>query len=263
WLAKSDAPTPLVIRIHGGGFLNGRPVAPMMLQQYLDAGVSVASIPYRFSSDAPSTAPMLDSARAVQFLRSKAQEWNLDPTRFASTGGSAGGGISLWLGFHDDLADPDSPDPVARQSTRLTCMAVLNTQTSYDPRFIRANIPGPGWQAMPLWKLFGLDGPTDNPAPETIRLFEEASPINYLTADDPPVRLTYLWDDLEDNLPERESIHHPRFGRILKARLDELGIENEFEFNLPERESLADVAFILRHFNITPPQTPPTTTPTP
>ncbi|MCC7407237.1 MAG: alpha/beta hydrolase fold domain-containing protein [Phycisphaeraceae bacterium] len=263
WLAKSDKPTPLVIRIHGGGFLSGRPTAPMTLQQYLDAGVSVASITYRFSSDAPYPAPMLDSARAVQFLRSKAQEWNLDPTRFASTGGSAGGGISLWLGFHDDLADPNSPDPVARQSTRLTCMAVLNTQTSYDPRFIRANIPGPGWQAIPLWKLYGLDGPTENPSPEVIRLFEDASPINYLTADDPPVRLTYTWSEAEDDLPETPSIHHPKFGRILKARLDELGIANEFEFSVPQHESPADVAFILRHFHVTPPQNSPTTTPTP
>ncbi|MCC7145751.1 MAG: alpha/beta hydrolase fold domain-containing protein [Phycisphaeraceae bacterium] len=246
WLAKSDKPTPLVIRIHGGGFLSGRPDPPLMLQQYLDAGISVASITYRFSSDAPYPAPMLDCARAVQFLRSKAQEWNLEPTRFAATGGSAGGGISLWLGFHDDLADPSSPDPVARFSTRLSCMALVNTQCSYDPRFIRANIPGPGWQAMPVWKLFGLDGPTDNPSAEVIRLFEETSVINYLTPDDPPVRLTYTWDESEDQLTETHSIHHPKFGRILKARLDELGIANEFVSSAPAKESIADVDFLVR-----------------
>jgi len=58
-----------------------------------------------------------------------------------SGGGSAGAGISLWLGFHDDLADPDNEDPVLRESTRLSCMAVYNGQTSYDPRFIRDLFP--------------------------------------------------------------------------------------------------------------------------
>jgi len=46
---------------------------------------------------------MHDCARAIQFLRSKAARWNIDPKRIAATGGSAGAGISLWLGFHDDL----------------------------------------------------------------------------------------------------------------------------------------------------------------
>jgi acetyl esterase/lipase len=59
---------------------------------------------------------MHDGARAVQYLRSRAKEWNLDPARVAATGGSAGAGISLWLAFHADLADPKSKDPVARQS---------------------------------------------------------------------------------------------------------------------------------------------------
>jgi acetyl esterase/lipase len=67
---------------------------------------------------------MLDGGRAVQFARSKAKEWNIDKARIAATGGSAGAGISLWLAFRDDLADPKSDDPVARESTRLTCAAV-------------------------------------------------------------------------------------------------------------------------------------------
>src|SRR5262249_58540664 len=89
----------------------------------------------------------LDGARAIQFLRSKAAEWNLDPKKFAATGGSAGAGISLWVGFHDDLADPVSTDPVSWQSTRLTCMAVLGAQASYDPRWIQRGIGGGGARA--------------------------------------------------------------------------------------------------------------------
>jgi len=62
---------------------------------------------------------MHDGARAVQFLRSKAREWNLNPKAFAASGGSAGTGMSLWIGFHDDMADAASSDLVKRQSTRL------------------------------------------------------------------------------------------------------------------------------------------------
>src|SRR5205807_10207144 len=92
---------------------------------------------YRFSNQAIAPAPFQDGARAIQFLRSKAKQWHIDPKRVAATGGSAGAGISLWLGFHDDMSDPKSEDTVLRESTRLSCMAVSDGQTSYDPRFIR------------------------------------------------------------------------------------------------------------------------------
>jgi hypothetical protein len=72
----------------------------------------------------------------VQFLRMKAKEWNLDPKRFALSGNSAGAGISLWLAFHDDMADPTDKDPIARESTRLWCAAVESPliDTRFRPR---------------------------------------------------------------------------------------------------------------------------------
>ena len=84
-------------------------------------GISVVSVEYRFTDEAtadgvvpPVQGPLGDAARAIQFIRSKAKEWNLDKTRIGATGGSAGAASSLWLAFHDDLADPRSDDPVAR-----------------------------------------------------------------------------------------------------------------------------------------------------
>src|SRR5206468_7883680 len=139
WKVKSDRPTQLVVFIHGGGFRQGDKslLAPGLLARCREAGISVAAINYRLSDQATFPAPMLDGARAVQYLRSRASEWNLDPRLIAATGGSAGAGISLWIGFHDDMADPRSGDPVGIQSTRLTCMGVLGAQSSYDPRFIQ------------------------------------------------------------------------------------------------------------------------------
>ena len=84
---------------------------------------------------------MHDAARALQTIRSKAKEWNLDPKRVGATGGSAGACTSLWLALHDDLADPKSSDPVARESSRLTCAAVSGAQTSLDPKELREWIP--------------------------------------------------------------------------------------------------------------------------
>ena len=143
WQAKSNHPTPLVIYIHGRGFMAGdksQVLDHRLIDECRQAGISVASINYRLSAEALAPAAMYDSARAVQFLRSKAKEWNLDPTRICLTGGSAGGGISLWIGFHDDLADPQSKDPIARESTRVTCIAPFNTQTTYDPRVLKTII---------------------------------------------------------------------------------------------------------------------------
>jgi acetyl esterase/lipase len=91
WRAKSDRPTPVVVSIHGGGFLSGdKSVSPQLLQQCLDAGISVAAITYRFSTQAIAPSPFQDAARAIQFIRSKAHDWNIDAKRMAARRGCLG-----------------------------------------------------------------------------------------------------------------------------------------------------------------------------
>jgi acetyl esterase/lipase len=230
WQARSDRPTPLLVSIHGGGFVAGdKSVAPQILKECLDSGISVAAISYRYSTQAIAPAPFQDGARAVQFLRSRARDWNLDPERVAATGGSAGAGISLWLAFHDDMADPRSDDPVLRQSTRLTCAAVFDGQTSYDPRFIRKLFPGKDvYKIAPLKRLFDADlEKLDDLPAEKYKLFEEVSPINYLSKDDPPVLLWYSRPMDAEVTDTGVGIHHPLFGKVLKEKMDELGIPCE------------------------------------
>src|SRR5207248_2779879 len=140
------------------------------------------------------------------------------PKRIAATGGSAGAGLSLWLGFHDDLADPASADPVLRQSSRLTCASVFNGQTSYDPRFIRDLFPGTDTYKHPaLAQLFGVDlNKLDDLPKEKYKLFEEVSPITHLTTGDAPAQLVYAGKPDARVTSQGVGIHHPKFGQVLK-----------------------------------------------
>ena len=137
-------PAPLVVVFHGGGFRSGdkSSVPACLVIKCLDAGISVATANYRLSKTAVYPAPMLDGVRAIQYLRYKAVELGIDPGRIAASGSSAGAGIALWVGFHDDLADPKSTDPVERCTSRVCCVGVDGAQTSYDPRFIKSLIGG-------------------------------------------------------------------------------------------------------------------------
>lgn len=228
WLAKAEGPTPVLVSIHGGGFRGGnKSVDPGLLRECLDSGISVVAITYRLSDQAIAPAQFFDAARAIQFIRHKAGEWNIDPKRIASTGGSAGAGLSLWLGFHDDLADPDNKDPVLRQSSRLSCMAVYNGQTSYDPRFIRKLIPENDTYKHPaLAQLYDADlDKLDELPAEKYKLFEQVSALPHLTKDDAPALLAYRSEMETPVTNQGIGIHHPRFGKVLKERMDKLGIE--------------------------------------
>jgi acetyl esterase/lipase len=147
WKAESISPAPVAFVIHGGGWKGGskerldRFADPIAL---LQAGISVVAINYRYvTSDEspPVKAPLHDAARALQFVRSKAKEWNINKNRIGAAGGSAGACSSLWLAFHDDLADPKNKDPILRESSRLQCAAVTGAQTTLDPKQMKEWTP--------------------------------------------------------------------------------------------------------------------------
>jgi len=228
WQAKSNRPTPLVIYYHGGGFRGGdkRSISVPLLKRLLDGGVSVAAANYRLSNAAIFPAQMHDSARALQFIRHHAAKYNLDPKRVGATGGSAGAGISLWLAFHDDLIEPRSPDPIRRQSTRISAAVVYAAQSSYDPRLIQKMF-NTGQVHPALVALFGMNSPADVADPKFHPLFEEASAINHATRGDAPVLLFYPQsnDPLPPDSSGEQHIHHPKFGFLLKEKLDRLGVQ--------------------------------------
>ncbi len=227
WQAKSATPTPLVVFIHGGGFSGGskNALAVALLEKLLAGGISVMAINYRLSPEVSFPAHYLDSARAIQFARSRAKEWNLDPQRVGATGGSAGAGTSLWLGFHDDLANPKSSDPVLRQTTRLSCLAVNGAQSTYDPRLIRQWVGAAAAKHPALLGFYGLKA-EELDTPKAHRLFVDASAITHLTRDDPPVYAYYAEArEIPPNAKAGQGIHHINFGLRLKEQMEAFGLE--------------------------------------
>jgi acetyl esterase/lipase len=236
WQAKADAPTPLVLYIHGGGWRGGDKsgLRGDTIQQCLDAGISVAAINYRFTQQAdelkiePSVkAPLEDAARALQTIRSKAKAWNIDKKRIGATGGSAGACSSLWLAFHNELADLRSSDPIARESTRLYCAAVTGAQTSLDPKELREWIPNYNYGSH----AFGF-GPNkfeelyDN-REKVLKWIKEYSPIEHVTKDDPPIFLEYPNQKIRPVLGEKQTdpTHSAVMGMKLAEKLKSMGVE--------------------------------------
>jgi len=240
WLAESDQPTPLVVCIHGGGFRAGdksKYARDPMVKRLLDAGISVASINYRLTENGkhPFPAPMLDGGRAIQFLRHHAEEYHLDKRRIAATGGSAGACMSMWLAFHDDLADPDNEDPVLRESTRLTAIAPSAGQSTLDPRTFRKWFGGTPLKEHPaLRPLFGIPSEGEIEYSDVLlSLFEKASPITHLDKEDQvPSYLSYGGGDvpIDENSSPGLWVHHPRLGIKLKEAMDKLGIECHVQY---------------------------------
>jgi acetyl esterase/lipase len=232
WIPEGAAgPVPVHVFFHGGGFVagdkSGFDPAP-----YLQAGFAAASGNYRFVDGSTTFAPtpMLDAARVIQTLRHRSGEWGLDPERVSVGGGSAGAVIALWIGFHDDLADPAHADAVARQSTRVGAVIPVNGPTNLDPLWIRENLGGPPQVHGALPKLFG---PSETwREPEFRARLQATNPWNFVSAGDPPVLLLYDGAPEPVPLPETVStghlIHHPAFGEALVPRLREFGIPHEF-----------------------------------
>ena len=228
WIAEGDGPRPLLVYIHGGGWIGGdKQRGAKQIRQFLDKGISYAAINYRHTPEASLPAPVHDAAQAIQFLRSKADEWNLRKDRIALTGGSAGACTSMWLLLHDDLADPNATDPVLRESTRVTAAAVAAGQTSIDPKVIEPWLGPKVLEHAMIFKAVGeesMQAAFDN-YDDHKDLYFEFSPINHMTSDDPPLFMTYGGDMTLPSKNRGHGIHHPVYGVKMKGKADDVGAE--------------------------------------
>jgi len=253
--AKSDKPTPVVFCIHGGGWQNGDKSSYYgSVKNFLDNGLSVVTINYRLMKQAneqkvtpPVKAPLEDAARALQFVRSKAGEWNIDKKRIGATGGSAGACSSLWLAFHDDMADPKSSDPVARESTRLYCAAVNGAQVTLDPKLVREWLPNYTYGAH-AFGLKNLDEVEKN-RDKLAAWIKEYSPMAHVSKDDPPIGLYYGGvKGAKVGEVHPDPTHSPILGLMLAEKLKATGVEVAYSSNTePNTRFPTAASFLIAH----------------
>ncbi len=265
WQAKSDRPTPVLLFIHGGGWNAGGRLSGLstMLPKMLSEGVSVASVEYRFIAEAtadgvtpPVKGPLHDAARALQLVRSKSTEWNIDKNRIAASGGSAGACTSLWLAFHPDLADPHSEDPISRESTRLLCAAVTGAQTTLDPNQMKDWTPNSRYGGH----AFGFKGD----AAQKLSQFDEFlakresilpwiaeySPYALVSSDDPPVYLYYATPPALGQ-DQKDPTHTSNFGVKLQEHCRDVGTACELYYpGAPDAKHDSVQAYLLENLKI-------------
>ena len=229
WQAESQGPRPLLVYIHGGGWTAGdKKQKAAAYEPFLQKGISCAAVNYRLTPDSPLPAPVHDAARAIQFLRTKAKEWNIDAQHIALTGGSAGACTSMWLLLHDDLADPKATDPVLRESSRVCAAAVSSGQTSIDPKVIEGWL-GPNVLKHRMINMAVGERSMDEALANYDKhkaLYVEFSPYNHVDAKDPPLLMTYGADMTLPSKDAGHGIHHPVYGIKLKEKSDSVGHES-------------------------------------
>ena len=270
YLPASNAPTPLLLYIHGGGFTGGSRDTSShgdRVLSYLAQGVAYASIDYRLlrSPDPDGVIKSLtDSTRALQFIRYHREQLNIDPNNIILMGGSAGAGTSLWIAFQDEMADPDNEDPVLRQSTRVTAAVAIATQATYDigkwktvvfeeynlDLLALADALGIG---QALLDFYGITDVEDFESPEILDYRARVDMLDMMDAEDPPV---YVQNDLEPAtapLTVDLAFHHANHALVVADRADEIGLENVAYMKalmIEDPSGEDSLGFALRHFGL-------------
>lgn len=257
---KNTSRAPVLVWIHGGGWVRGDKSPVPHLERLLDRGIAVVSINYRYSwqaqlakVDPPVSWPISDAVRAIQFIRSKADEWKLDTNRIAASGGSAGACSSLYLAFHADHATPTSADPIERFSSRILFAAVEGAQTSLDPSQLVEWTPNSVYGGH----AFGFMDPNDLKTRDTrfaeflanrskVEPWIKAySPWELVTEDDSPV---YLWYKTPPALGQKQSdpTHSANYGIQLLERCKHQKVECELAYpNAPNMKHATVIDYIL------------------
>jgi acetyl esterase/lipase len=197
--AESRKPLPLVVWIHGGGWRNGSkdrtPALPLLAD-----GFAVASVTYRFSQDAPFPAQIEDCKAAIRWLRAHAKELNIDPARIGVWGSSAGGHLVAMLGTAGEMNDWDKGDNLSESSrVQAVCdwfgpaeLLTMGAQSGPDSR-IQHDSPD-----SPEARLVG------GALQENKDKARAASPLSYVSADDPPFLIMHGDRDLL--VPHQQSV---------------------------------------------------------
>ncbi|MFC2002994.1 alpha/beta hydrolase fold domain-containing protein [Chloroflexota bacterium] len=181
-------PIPAIICIHGGGWRDGdKGLYVKYVKSLATHGFFVASINYRLSGVAPFPAAVEDSKCAVRWLRANAEKYNVDPERIGVWGNSAGGHLAMMVGLVDETAGLEGNGGWGEFSSRVQAVC-----SYYGPSDFVSRVSHPSHVQF-------LGGTLE----EKPEIYKAASPINYVTKDDPPLLLIH--GELDETVPYNQS----------------------------------------------------------
>jgi acetyl esterase/lipase len=184
YLPQGTATQPLIVFVHGGGWVGGNTRHsgaladfPRALAQLAAEGFVVASVEYRLAGEAPFPAALQDLRAALRFLKGNAAKYRIDAAKVAVWGGSAGGQLAALAATScgDQSLDPS---PAERGSECVQGAVIWYGVFDFASVAARNGSRGPDNQFL------GCSGECDAVA-------RRASPIAYVTADDPPFLLIH------------------------------------------------------------------------
>jgi len=200
-------PSPGLLLIHGGGWKSGkREDYRYYGVKFAEEGYAVASISYRLRDVAPFPAAVEDAKCAVRWMRENGEKYGVDPGRIAVIGGSAGGHLSMMVAYSSDVLGLEGQGGHAGVSSRV--QAVVNL---YGP----VDLTTPYARNHDLTTAF-----IGKPYAEAEAVYERASPLSYVTQDDPPTLIFH--GTLDDLVPITQADR-------LAAALQEAGIFHRYE----------------------------------
>jgi alpha/beta hydrolase fold len=255
WLPNSSTPTGLVIYAHGGGFTSGDKDFvytvqsggawdfPTDIRYLLQNNIAFATIRYTYLNNTGETEgvkkPMSDVRRALQYIRNRATDFNIDKNKIILSGNSAGAGASLWIAFNNDFANTSSSDPVLRESSRVKGVVARETQSSYniEDRWVNDVFIDYGvtWSQIlanetgNVQKIYGVSSTAQYNTPAIATYRAEVDMLALMTADDPEIWVNNtLRDVVNPYIPFSTDIpsHHAFHARELRERANLVGLRN-------------------------------------
>jgi acetyl esterase/lipase len=202
--ASLAAPAPAVVFIHGGGWSSGDKRQGAQLFRGLVAfDFVVVSLNYRHAPEFPYPAQIQDVKCALRSLRANAVAHGIDSARIGAMGSSAGAHLAAILGLTEATPGWDTGQYLD-QSSRVAAVVDF-----FGPMDLTQ--PFPGIASAIGEQVFGATSPDD-------RVLVEASPVTYITADDPPFLIIHGAAD--EFVPPSQS-------QILYDRLTAAGVPAE------------------------------------
>ncbi len=224
YLPQTNKPVPVIVYIHGGGWLEGsKELCPKQI--IAQQGFALACINYRLSYVAVFPAQIQDVKDAVIFLKANASKYNLDPDKFGVWGPSAGGHLSALLGTSAGVASLDGETENSQFDSSVQAVITFFPPTDFTqvpPTFVEPLSPSvyEKYAHLPLFRYTeATTGLLGGPVEENLDLANLANPITHIDSSDPPFLIVHgLADDV---VPISQS-------DLLAKALQDKGIEVTF-----------------------------------